>query len=760
VKGNFVVEIGKIILMLFVSAFVLTATETDGSYFVLQRVTSKITLDGMSSEVAWQNIKPLPLVMQIPNFGKQPSEKTEILVTYDNDYLYLAGRLYQSDPNNIKGSSMKRDEMGPGSDWFGVVLDTFNDNENALAFFTTPTGLRTDLSVFNDAQGDFPINISWNTFWDVKVVRNESGWFAEFRIPFSSLRFQDKDGKVVMGLSAWRWITSKQETVIFPAISPEVGQWSAFKPSMCKDILLTGVHSRKTVFVAPYILSGFNRTYQLNNAETAYLLEKDPVYEAGLDVKYGISSNMTFDITINTDFAQVEADDQQINLTRFSLFFPEKRLFFQERSSIFDFNLGGPNRLFYSRRIGLYEEQQIRLYGGVRLVGRAGAWDLGLMSMQTAAADVKNDDNEIEHIPAQNFSVLRLRRQVFNPYSYIGAMIASQIGMDGSYNIAYGMDGIIRLFGDYYFMLNWAQSIEQDGENKFFSLDPAHIRFSYDRRSLKGLINHFSYSRSGETYNPEMGFQDRDDFTRFSFRLGYGWLPGEGSRLLNHSLLFDSFVFLGNKDQEVESAEISAQYQLTTKSGFFGKLSLKGVHEGVDEAFSFDEEDDDDIKEENHDVPVGHYTFYGMDAFWVTPMIGNFLLEGNIYVGSFYDGWRLSFSLSPLWKISSAFELSGTYQINLIRFPDRDKQFNAHILRLRTLTMFNTKLSFSAFIQYNSSVDTISGNLRVRYNPREGNDLYLVYNEGMNTNRYRQIPVLPKTDNRTLMLKYTYTFNF
>jgi hypothetical protein len=742
--------------------FLITGIEgatTSGERYTLTRLKAPVTLDGLSNEPAWQAVRPFPLVTQIPDFGKQASEKTEILAAYDDQYLYIAGRMYDSNPAGIQGTSKKRDDLGPGNDWFGVVLDTFNDKENALGFFTTPMGIRTDMSVFNDAVGEFPINLSWNTFWDVKVVVNGEGWFVEMRIPFSSLRFQDKNGDVVMGLTTWRWIARKYEAVIFPAIHPDSGEWGSFKPSRAREIVLSGIKSRKAFYVAPYILGGYSRTADLNPEETAYLPDNDPAFEAGLDVKYSLSSNLTLDLTVNTDFAQVEADDEQVNLTRFSLFFPEKRLFFQERSGIFDFSLGGNNRLFYSRRIGLYEEQPIRIFGGVRLVGRMGAWDVGFLSMQTARGEVENEDGEMETLPSQNFGVLRIRRRVFNPYSYIGALVTSKIGSNGAYNIAYAIDGIFRLFGDDYLTVNWAQTFETGAQNNPLSLEPTRIRLNWERRNAKGFIYNFDMSRSGEAYDPEMGFQSRENYTRFGARAGYGWLPGESSALLNRTIGMDGFIAISNENRAIESAELGAGAFFIRKSGYITYMMVKGFHEFVDEGFSFNEDENED-DEEDPDVPVGKYSFYGVEAGFVTPQTRPFSIESNLYGGTFYDGRRFSVTLSPRWNISAGLEISGTYQLNHIRFPDRGKTLNTHIARLRTLMMFNTTLSVSAFVQYNSTANTISSNIRLRYNPREGNDLYLVYNEGVNTHRFREIPVLPVTDNRTIMLKYTYTFKF
>jgi hypothetical protein len=448
-------------------------------------------------------------------------------------------------------------------------------------------------------------------------------------------------------------------------------------------------------------------------------------------------------VTLNTDFAQVEADDQQINLTRFSLFFPEKRLFFQERSSNFDFNFetSEPNRLFYSRRIGIYEGKPVRIYGGARLVGRVGRWDLGFLSMQTAP---------IEELPSENFGVFRIRRQVFNPYSYIGAISTTRMGMDGSYNIAYGLDGIFRLFGDDYLTLKWAQTFENGKKNNPLSLNPARIRFNWRRRTIKGLGYGLSYARSGSDYNPGIGFELRENYSRLASGLFYGWIPGEKSPLFTHMVSLSSHLFVRNADGAVESFEIGPGYNFETKSGYISSITPKISYENVPETFSLSDD---------AEVPQGKYTFYGLNGVFGTPPGKPIYTSITLDAGSFYDGWRVSLGLTPKWNISSSLELSGTYQFNKVTFPNREQHFTAHLGLLRVLYMLNTKFSATAFIQYNSAIDAVIANIRLRYNPREGIDFYLVYNEGLNTNRYREVPVLPFTSSRTVLLKYTYTFN-
>ena len=711
---------------------------------VLPRIKGPVMLDGLSDEPAWKGIEPFPVVMHMPNFGAEPSERTEILIAYDENFLYVAGRLYDSEPSKIQANSKERDSGDPSSEWFGIFIDSFNDKENALAFLTTSTGLRSDFTISNDTVGDDAINFNWNTFWDVATEQNNDGWFVEMRIPFSSLRFQDKNGRVLMGIITWRYIARKAERIIFPAIPPNWGFLSFEKPSKAQEFVLEGIYSRKPLYFAPYLLGGLGQSFELNEDEIVYQSIKNFEHEAGLDVKYGLTSNLTLDVTLNTDFAQVEADDQQINLTRFSLFFPEKRMFFQERSSNFDFNFetSEPNRLFHSRRIGIHEGKLVRIYGGARLVGRVGPWDLGFLSMQTAP---------IDELPSENFGVFRIRRQVFNPFSNIGVISTTRFGMDGTYNIAYGLDGIIRIFGDDYLTIKWAQTFETGQENNPLSLDPARIRFNWLRRTIKGFGYGLSYSRAGADYNPGLGFEMRENYSRLATGLFYGWIPSEKSLLFSHQFSLNSALFLRNADGEIESAKIGPGWQFRTKSGWEGKIAPQFFYENVPENFSFSDD---------AEVPEGRYSFYGVNGEIFSASGKPIYAGAALDIGSFYDGWRTSLGLTPRWNVFSDLELSGTYQFNRVIFPDRDQRFTAHIAKLRALYMLSTKFSATAFIQYNSAIDAVIANIRLRYNPREGIDLYLVYNEGINTDRYRQDPTLPFTSNRTVMLKYTYTFSF
>lgn len=716
----------------------------DADRWVVQRLEGEIKFDGMPDEPAWDRIRPFPMTMQQPVFGNQPTEKTEIRLTYDDHYLYLSGRLYDKTPEKIQSATKKRDEFSPNSDGIGIIIDNFNDKENALAFMTTPTGTRTDMTIFNDAQGRFdrmPFNMSWNTFWDVQTRITDEGWFVEIRIPLSSIRFQIHNNQTVMGISVWRWLPHHNEVDIFPPIDPKYGDFASMKPSKAREMVFQDLKTKKPLYIAPYVLGGLSRSYNLNDQETAYLKSDDPQFTGGLDVKYGLTGNLTMDLTVNTDFAQVEADDQKVNLTRFSLFFPEKRLFFQERSSIFSFNLGGPSNLFYSRRIGIYDGEPVKIYGGARIVGRLGKWDLGFLDMQTA---------EHKDLPSENFGVLRMRRQVINPNSYVGGILTSRVDVNGKYNLVYGLDGIFRVFGDDYAEFKWAQSFETDSANKMLSLNPSRIRLNWERRSIKGIGYDLSYSYSGNSFNPGIGFLSRDKYYMLIGSVQYGWLPGEKSWLYSHRIGLRSFNFYNLFDGKLETGRLSLSWNFQSKKQYSGSFSVQLNQEGIRDTFNLS----DDAY-----VPTGNYNFISVQSRFSTPMTSMFYVQGNIEGGPFYDGSRLSVSLQPAWNISSSLNLSGSYQFNRVWFPERNQDYIVHLGGLKVLYMFSTKLSVNGFLQFNSLTNNFIGNVRLRYNPREGNDLYIVYNDDLNTARYSEVPTLPVYNSRTLVLKYTYTFN-
>ncbi|MGI9625457.1 MAG: DUF5916 domain-containing protein [Longimicrobiales bacterium] len=713
------------------------------SGLVIPRFDGAIEVDGVVDESAWSQIDPLPMTMYSPTFGGSLTERTEVRIAHDDQYLYVSGRLYESEPSQIRTNTFYRDQYS-GDDLLAVVIDSYNDYETAVWFVTNPAGARQDRTVSNDAQftGGMPMNADWNSHWDVATTQNEEGWFAEFRIPFSTLGFQAIDGEVTMGLIAYRFIGRKNERQLFPAIDPKWGGLGFAKPSQAERITMRGVRQSKPIYVTPYALGGVRQSPELRqlsgSPNSAWGTLNDPTTEAGLDLKYSPTSNLALDLTVNTDFAQVEADDQQINLTRFPLFFPEKRQFFQERSSTFDFNTGGfTNRLFHSRQIGLDGGEIVRIYGGARAVGRAGGTDFGFLNMQTAGQGVGS---------GENMGVLRVRQQVLNPYSSVGGMLTSRLGSLGRDNVAYGLDAVLRPVGDEYLTVRWAQTFDE-ATVEAGTLESGLILARWERVRDDGFSYSGEFGRVGSDYTPGLGFQLRKDFTSYGGSLQYKRFKDADSPLRSIALRMNTELFYRNEDGSAESRLLGPEYHIETKGGAQFTARLNYNFESVADSFFIS----------NVGVAPGEYWFHEGEVNVMLPRSDMFRGEFGASVGRFYDGTRVGLSLGPAWNVSKFLELTGGYQVNRLNFADRGVGTTVHLARLKVQVALNTRFSLSSLAQYNSAADLTSFNVRFRYHFREGTDLWVVYNEGLNTERSNGLdPRLPLSAGRTAMLKYSH----
>ena len=710
---------------------------------VIGKMNSAVVFDGKPNEAAWEQLEPFPMISHMPTFGNPPSEKSVIRMGYDDQFVYVGGLLYVSDPSFIQAVGKKRDMETMSSDFFMISFDTYVDKENSLLFATNPLGLRWDADVSKDGtttMDQMPVNMDWNTFWEVKSSYDDQGWYFEMQIPISSLRFQDIDGQTVMGISVFRWIPAKNEGDIFPAISNEWGPTSYLKPSLYEEVVFEDLSPKKPLYITPYVLAAFEQQNELNDVETAHEYSQDFKFEPGLDIKYGINPNTVLDLTVNTDFAQVEADDQQFNTSRFSLFFPEKRKFFLERSSIFDFSMGGRNNLFYSRRIGLYEGNPVRIWGGARLNARINTWDIGLLDLQTAS---------FEDLPSENFGAFRIKKRAFNEYSYLGGMLTTRLGVDGTYNIGYGLDGVVRVFGDDYLTIRMAQTLHDSAENNPLSMDPTSITLNWERRKREGLSYSAGLYYSGTDFEPGIGFEMIDDFIATAPSLRYTWISPEASWLQSHNIWLFNYVFFRVPDYSLMMYNLSPTWSFSSKNSWMGS---------VGPVYRIDQLEEDFELSDSVTVPGGRYEYLSGELMLQTPGTSSFYSILMFKGGGYFDGYKLTPSIQPILNIGASVELGGLYQLDLIRFPDRDQSLNNHIAGLQAQYMFSTKLSLSAFVQYNSAINKVLSNIRFRYNPKEGTDLFVVFNEGRNTWLDREVPKLPAYDARNITIKFTYTF--
>ena len=714
------------------------------SPITIPRLSGEIVLDGVVDEAAWDEVAPLAMTMYSPNFGGPLTEQTEVLIAHDDRYLYVSGRMWDSEPDGIRTGTLYRDQYS-GDDILSIVIDSYNDYETAVWFTANPSGVRQDRTMSNDAEftSGMPMNWEWNSHWDVATTQTAEGWFAEFRIPFSTLGFQVTGGEVTMGLIAYRVVARKNERQIFPAIDPGWGRLGFAKPSQAQRVVLRDVRQSAPVYMTPFSVAGFNQNPVLAEppdvARAAWRSERDPTVEAGIDIKYSPTSNLALDLTVNTDFAQVEADDQQINLTRFALFFPEKRQFFQERASTFDFNTGGMfNRLFHSRRIGLHQGEIVRIYGGARAVGRWAGTDFGFLSMQIAPHD---------GLSSENLGVVRLRQQVIDEFSSIGGMLTTRLGPAGRNNTAYGLDAVLRWLGNEYVVLQWAQTFDE-ATSQAGGAESGLARVRLERRLDDGFSYYAEGIRVGADYLPGLGFQLRKDFSYGGAQLRYRQLQDDGS-LLARALQISTAQYFRNADRSAESREVKPEIELDFRDGSNLLLGTLSSFESVRDPFPIS-----DVV-----IPAGEYWFHEATAMLRLPRSDLFRGEFEASAGSFYDGTRVRLLLAPVWVVSKHLELETGYEVNRLDFADRGIATTVQLGRLRVKTALNPRVSMSTFGQYNSATDQTSLNVRFRYHFREGTDLWIVYNEGFYNARDAGLgPRLPLSAGRAVFVKYTHTF--
>lgn len=731
-------------LSLFSSILLFSFLTSAQEEVQIQPLNGEIEFDGLVNEPVWKASQKLPMTMHFPVYNNPPSEQSEVFMTFDNDYLWIGAILYYDDVENIVSTSKKRDEESENSDAFGILLDSYDDNENALAFFTMPSGTKIDYSISNDGQGEGPgmdsKNYTWNSYWDVKTTISDNAWHVEMRIPFSSLRFQSVNDITKMGLIVNRNISHLNEMDTYPAIDTKYGRSVNTRPSMAQTIIFENIKPHNPVYISPYVLGGTTRSYDLNETGTAYEQTDDPKFTGGLDVKYNVNNNVTLDLTVNTDFAQVEADDEIVNLTRYSLFFPEKRLFFQERSGIFNYELGGPQNLFYSRNIGIAQGEPVTIYGGARVVGRVGKWDIGFLDMNTA---------EFNGTPAENFAVARLRKQVINENSYIGGMFTSRIGFDGNYNIAYGFDGIFRITDVDYLDIKLAQSQDKSIEAEVLSLDPTFFSIELQRRAEEGFLYEAKYAYWGKNFDPKSGFIFLNNIHEIRAEMGYGWFPGEKSPIFNYSVGTDFNLTKRIADGKIETMQIAPQFIMDLKSGYGMFISYGYNREGLLNDFYLP----NDII-----VKAGEYNFWGFGSHFNTPRTKKVVVNFGVDGGGFYDGKQFSGNIEAEFNLSASVQLSAFYNYDKVKFQKTNQQFTNNLARLKATYMLNTMLSMSAFVQYNELENIVISNFRLRFNPRDGNDLYLVLNDSRYADKTDLAPKPASYINQTIMLKYTHTF--
>jgi len=667
-------------------------------------------IDGKLTDEAW-TLAPVQgnFIQREPRYGVPSSEKTEFRVLYDDKTLYLGVWVFDSDPSGIMGSEMKRDAGLNKGDQLKITIDTFHDHRNAFYFSTNPLGAYKDA---NTVENGRTINYDWNAVWDNKTSIDDKGWYVEIAIPLSQLRFKTTIGESTWGLNLCRILFRKNEESYWVPFPREWGP-SGFARVSNAGVLqgLKGIKSRRRIEFVPFALPTASRDYVASDKYTA-----DAKY--GGDFKIGVTNDLIGDFTFHTDFAQVEADQEVVNLTRFSLFFPEKRQFFTESAGIFDFaksvtGLGGDAaandpgllNIFYSRRIGLVDGQQIPIIGGGRLTGRVGNYALGILNIETDDARLAN-----RHVDNANYTAIRVKRNVLKNSSIGTLIVNSQDGIS-EYNRTIGIDGGFVL-GRYVTMTTvLAKSFSPKVSDK----DLAGV-FDYQWKNDRFLYGG-QYLEVGEHFNAEMGYIPRTDIR--AGKLKGQWTPRPkfgGIRQMIFNGTTDYYVnHAGIVDSKTSVASANMQRQ-DTSGAFFGV-----THEYDNLAAPF--------ATAGTVMPVGDYSWTYATMNYSSDRTRHVYGTIGGDAGGYYNGDRRTFRLNANIQVGKTLLFEPNYTHNRVSLPGRPL-YSSNVVNFRVSHSFSPDFYLKGFVQYNDDRKTASFNFLWWYHYRPGSDLYLVYNQG------------------------------
>ncbi len=661
-------------------------------------------LDGRLEESQW---KQAPIysnfIQSEPYEGTPATEDTEVRVLYDADSIYIGVHCLDSDPDGIVLSSRRRDFDFTQTDSFGLVLSPYNDNRTGFLFSMTPEGAQRDVQVDQDGVAT---EASWDGVWHVKTLIHDRGWSAEIRIPFTTLHESFSDETSTWGINFNRRVRRKNETTHWSPVPRRYNLTTISYAGSMKFTKAINAGGIRNFRVKPYLLAEASRL----SAE----LEKErrPV-EAGLDVKYDLTPGLTLDLTLNTDFAQTEVDERQINLTRFSLFFPEKRDFFLENSGIFHFGVrenekrGGRDPqdmlLFFSRRIGLSEEgRPIPILGGARLSGRAGRFRLGLMHMQTRS---------FQDLPSTGYSVARLKMDVFQN-SDVGAMFVQRASSrPEDLNRSFGVDTNFRFYDNLTFTTYLAKSETPEVHDDDWSSKVA-LGWKDNFFEMRG-----EYLEVGENFNNEVGFTLRKGVR--TGRLNWGFRPRpENSSWLREINPHGSFSYLVDpKTNELLTRRHHYGLRTSFQDGGWFEVFTNISFERLAEA--------DEIVDIV--IPPGDYSFHETATVYNSDPSKWISGSAQYRVGSFFGGRKNTQKASLTLRGSSAFSQEITFERNELTVPLGEATTRLFLTRIGYA--FNTRTYLDTLLQYDNETRTYSTNVRFRFRYRPLSDIFVVYNE-------------------------------
>ena len=705
------------------------------------RVETPLTIDGELDEGVYSRVAPLTdFIQQEPREGQPATEKTEAWILFDDNNIYISARNWNSQPEREVANEMRRDNGNIlGNDNFTFVIDTFHDKRNGYMFQTNPLGALRDMTVTDDQQ-----NSAWNGIWYVKTGTFDQGWTLEVAIPFKTLRYRG-NGTQTWGVNMRRLVRWKNEFSYLSLVPAALGTQGVTRMASAATVegLETPAES-KNLELKPYAL-GTSTAARRSGA-----LDKDLGANAGLDFKYGLTRSLILDATYRTDFAQVEEDLQQVNLTRFSLFFPEKRDFFIEGQGIFDFggvqagnSPGDVPLMFYSRRIGLSQGQAVPVVGGARLTGRQGPYSIGFL-------DIHTEETPEAGAPAGAFTALRLKRNILQR-SNVGVM-ATRRGPaavttptfrgSGDASYTFGADATLLFFKSINLTTYAARTRNPDRSGRTVEGTSYRGRFDYTTDRYAAALEHMLIDAD---FSPEVGFVRRTDVRRTFGMARFSPRPRRSRvvRKLNWQVNYDYLT--DAKAAQVQAKELSAVFRVDFQSSDSASVEQWREYEFLPGRFTV---------APGVVVPAGGYT---ADTTRLSYSMGQQRrVSGRVALarGTLYGGTRTEATYSGRWGVLPQLSIEPSLSLNWADLPYGS--FNARLVSSRVTVTPTARMLVSSLVQYNVDAHTLSSSVRLRWEYTGGSELFVVYSDGRDT----QALSGQALQNRTFAVKATRLFRF
>jgi uncharacterized protein DUF5916/cellulose/xylan binding protein with CBM9 domain len=700
-------------------------------------VATPPVIDGRLTDSVWLEATPITgFVQRELHEGAPITERTEVRILTDGQALYVGAWLYDSDPTAIVGGEKVRDGDISKSDYFGIVLDTYHDRQNGFVFTTTPAAIEYDAQVVNEGEGggiQLPgqtrasagslggFNLNWDGTWTVATSRDSAGWYAEFRIPFTTLRYGP--GKLqTWGLNLVRSIRRKNEEAFWSFIPR---QFSLMKISHAGTLSGISVPSQRIGTVTPYALTGVERNYAIDPSAQGR-------GDVGGEIKYGVTPSLTLDLTYNTDFAQVEVDEQRTNLTRFPLFFPEKRPFFLENAGTFSAGTPQAVDLFFTRRIGIDTlGHPVPILGGGRLTGRVGDFTVGALQIFTDRATSQG---------GMSYSVLRLQRELA-ARSRIGVIAVQRMAtaQSGDWNRVGAVDGRIGIRDAW--TIDWwgaaSATPRPDGDAGAYS-----ARLGYQTGSWNNLAR---IIQVGRDFDPEVGFLNRRGGYRF-YETTVMWIKryprSAWLKEWHPHVGYRGYYGLDGYRQEDRIHIDITEWSLVSGAMVGPEVNIE--HQGLQQPFAI---------ASNVTLPVGSYEYTSMGFDFGTNPSAPLSLLLRADVGGFYNGTRRGGSVTLTARHASSLSTSLLVEYNDVRLTQGN--FVRTLIAPRIAYFFTPRIMFQTLVQYSNQARAWTANARFGWLSTAGTGLFIVFNEGQEADGFFR---WDRPQARSLIVKYTRQF--